>query len=104
MAIVIEPSPPVLEPIPRSASLPEKPKLSVGCSSIGQLALRSLRESGYYSLKHISCDCRKRVVTLHGRVSSFYMKQLAQTIAGKTDEDITIVNYIEVVDPPDRED
>ena len=43
-------------------------------------ARAELRKSSYYSVRQVSCDVCQRVVMLSGRVPSFYMKQMAQTI------------------------
>ena len=43
--------------------------------------LRSrLRDSGYYTLRRISCELDGNVLRLDGRVSSYYEKQLAQSL------------------------
>jgi hypothetical protein len=43
-------------------------------------ALSWLRESGYRQLRAVSCEFHEGVLTLRGSVSSFYLKQVAQTL------------------------
>ncbi len=39
-----------------------------------------LRTSGYHELQLISCEFHEGVLTLRGQVSTFYLKQVAQTL------------------------
>lgn len=39
-----------------------------------------LRESSYYPVRRVSCEVRNCALTLRGRVPSFYLKQIAQTV------------------------
>jgi len=39
-----------------------------------------LRTSGYHQLRLISCEFHEGVLTLRGHVSSFHLKQVAQTL------------------------
>lgn len=59
-----------------------------------------LRKSGYPDLQRVSCDLCEGVLTLRGRVSTFYMKQVAQTLIGQMDEVGELDNRLEVVAPP----
>ncbi len=42
---------------------------------------RALRATGYGPLRDVEVTARARLVVLRGRVPSYYMKQVAQTIA-----------------------
>ena len=74
---------------------------STGCRSAipfierHQLVERSaqecLRRSGYPSLRGTSCDFHEGVLTIRGRVPSYYMKQMAQVLTSQIAE-------VEVVD------
>jgi osmotically-inducible protein OsmY len=55
-----------------------------------------LRKSEYSELWHISCKEHQGVLTLQGCVSSFYLKQVAQTLAGQVPGIGQVVNRIEV--------
>ena len=44
-----------------------------------------LLESSYVELRRMGCEYRQGVLTLSGRVTSYYLKQLAQTLAMKTE-------------------
>ena len=61
-----------------------------------------LRKSGYHQLQHISCEFHEGVLTLRGRVSSFYLKQVAQTLINQLDGVGEVNNRLEVVARPCR--
>lgn len=48
--------------------------------AIEDWASEILRSSSYHPVRRVSCEVRDRVLILRGRVPSFYMKQLAQTV------------------------
>jgi osmotically-inducible protein OsmY len=58
-----------------------------------------LRQSSYGEIRNVSCTFHKGVAILHGRVGSFYIKQVAQTILAKVDDVKEIVNRLQVVYP-----
>jgi len=60
-------------------------------------ALSQLRESGYHELHFVLCDFHEGVLTLRGRVSSFYLKQVAQEMIRRLDSAEEINNRLEVV-------
>ena len=63
-----------------------------------ECAVRSaLQESSYQAVRKVSCEIHRGVVTLHGTVPSFFLKQIAQHIAGKLRTISTIDNRLEVV-------
>jgi hypothetical protein len=61
-----------------------------------------LQSSAYQELRGVLCDYRDGVLTLRGRVSSFYLKQLAQTLVVGHESAIQCVNNIEVRAPRGR--
>jgi hypothetical protein len=75
---------------------------------ITNIAQAALRQSGYVELRVLSCVFSGGILTLHGRVPSYYLKQRAQEIASKVPGVIVINNDVEVVssDPAraDREE
>lgn len=58
-----------------------------------------LQRSGYYELRRVQCRCAEGVATLSGRVGSYYLKQVAQTIAGRLPKVAEVVNRLEVEYP-----
>jgi hypothetical protein len=44
---------------------------------------RELGTSPYWSIRHLVCRIDRDRITVHGTVSSFYLKQIAQTVATK---------------------
>lgn len=68
-------------------------------SAVEQLAQRHLRQSGYRSIGNLHCAFHEGELTLRGRLPSYYLKQLAQTVVANV-QDVQIVrNRVEVVDP-----
>ena len=59
-------------------------------------ANRALRRSPKLGLAHVSCELREGMAILHGKVSSFYLKQVAQELVKKVDEVQLVVNQIRV--------
>ena len=61
------------------------------------LVRADLRESPYDEVGRVACTLTERVLTLTGRVSSYYLKQIAQRIALKRLNGIgTVVNELQV--------
>ena len=60
---------------------------------------RRLRDSSYYYLRTISAAYEAGVVTLRGRVPTFYLKQTVQSIVEKTEGVERVVNLVDVVNP-----
>ena len=56
-----------------------------------------LRKSGYHQLHLISCEFHEGLLTLRGRVPTFHLKQVAQTLIGGIDGVGEINNRLEVV-------
>jgi osmotically-inducible protein OsmY len=67
-------------------------------SPILQTVERRLRESSYYYLRSIRCAYESGVVTLRGRVPTFYLKQTVQAIVEKIDGVEQVLNLVEVFD------
>ena len=59
-----------------------------------------LRTAGYHQLCFISCEFYEGVLTLRGRVSSFHLKQLAQTLIRELEGIGEINNRLEVAELP----
>ena len=72
-------------------------RLSWEKSLVQAEAQSRLRESGYHELHFVSCDFHEGVLTLRGRVSSFYLKQVAQEMIRRLDSAEEINNRLEVV-------
>jgi osmotically-inducible protein OsmY len=56
-----------------------------------------LRDNGYRVLKKISCEYREGVLTLRGRLPSYYLKQVAQETVARVAGVQRIDNQIEVL-------
>jgi osmotically-inducible protein OsmY len=57
-----------------------------------------LRQSTYPELHLLSCDFHEGVLTLRGRVPSYYLKQVAQTLILQVNGVDEINNRLEVAD------
>lgn len=56
-----------------------------------------LRSSSYHPVRRVTCEVRQRVLILRGRVPSFHMKQIAQTVVRNLLHDgLAIDNRVEV--------
>ncbi len=58
-----------------------------------------LRDQSHRALKNIRCTCVDGVLTLHGRLPTHYLKQIAQAVAALTEGIEKIDNRIEVIGP-----
>ena len=59
-----------------------------------------LGRSGYHELHLVSCEFHEGVLTLRGRVSTFHLKQIAQTRIRGLEGVGEINNRLEVAAPP----
>ena len=55
-----------------------------------------LRESPYLALRRVVCEIRDGALLLRGRVPSYYMKQVAQSIAYCVENTLEIHNPLDV--------
>lgn len=76
------------------------PTASAGSATL-ELVQRRLRESSYYYLRTISCAFEEGVLTLRGRVPSYYLKQTVQVLAEKVEGVQQVVNLVDVMYPAD---
>jgi len=65
-------------------------------------AKEQLGQSGYLALRDVTCVASDGVVTLHGRLPSYYLKQVAQEITLGVEGVRHVVNRIEVLAPAGR--
>jgi osmotically-inducible protein OsmY len=56
-----------------------------------------LRESAYLELRRLSCNVHENIVRLKGHVSSYYMRQIAQTLLEGLDGATKIDYQLEVI-------
>lgn len=63
---------------------------------IVESALGRLRSSPYSALKELGCTCRDGTLELRGRLPSYYLKQVAQTLVTGVAGVTTVANRIEV--------
>ena len=61
-----------------------------------QEAVRRLVDSSYPELRTISCDFSDGVLSLRGKVPSFYLKQIAQSLVFPLDGVAQLRNGLEV--------
>ena len=53
-------------------------------------------QSAYRSLRQVRCEWRDGALTLFGEVPTFFLKQMAQTIAASVNGAVAIANQIDV--------
>ena len=66
--------------------------------SPADLAEEILRESPYHAIRKLKCRYRNGVLIVAGQVSTFFLKQLAQSAVRKVDGVREIDDRIEVVE------
>lgn len=81
-------------PVPVRSAV--RPEYSVEAAEASE-AHRRLAASRYGELSRISCDFHEGVLTLRGRVSSFYLKQIAQSVVRHVPGVELVVNHLEVL-------
>ena len=59
-------------------------------------AERILCESGYGDLRRLRCDCHDGVISIRGRLPSFFLKQMAQTLVSRLSGVRRVNNQIKV--------
>jgi hypothetical protein len=64
---------------------------------LGECVEHDLRESPYSALRDVHCELREGIAILRGRLPTYYLKQIAQTIAAHITGVRAVVNRIEVV-------
>jgi hypothetical protein len=64
-----------------------------------EIAQTALRRSSYYELHDVSCDFHGGTLTLHGRLPTYHLKQLAQASVAEVPGVVEVDNCIEVVSP-----
>src|SRR5437764_12941686 len=60
------------------------------------------RRSGYLALRDVTCVARDGVVHLHGCLPTYYLKQVAQSVASEIEGVLRVSNHIEVLAPAGR--
>ncbi len=70
--------------------------LQSNSSRIVDEAHRRLIESPYFALRNLRCDYREGVLTVRGRVPTFYARQVALQTLRKVDAVEQLVDRIEV--------
>jgi hypothetical protein len=63
---------------------------------LADLARSRFKSSTYLELRRLDCDCAGGVLTLRGRVSRFYLKQLAFCLVADLTGTVTVNNAISV--------
>jgi osmotically-inducible protein OsmY len=82
-----------------NATLPRSNPFAALFQEITDIAQAALRRSAYLELHNISCDFSGGVLTLCGRVPTYYLKQLAQASVADVPGVIEIHNHVEVAAP-----
>jgi len=89
--------------LPSTELVRANPSRTVPSSSqprdIAQQAEERLRGNSYLALRNISCEYREGVLTLRGRLPSYYLKQIAQNLVAELDSVHTLVNAIDIAIP-----
>jgi hypothetical protein len=63
---------------------------------IAEIAQAALRRSAYFELHDVACDFSGGVLTLRGRVPTYYLKQIAQASVADVPGVVEVCNLVEV--------
>jgi len=77
---------------------PTTPASGQDAPALAATVERYLRANSHAALHDIRCEATNEAVFLRGRVSSYYLKQLAQEAVRKADGGRVVVNELEVQD------
>lgn len=64
--------------------------------AIRTAAETKLRQASYRPLRQVRCEFHEGVLTLRGRVPTYHLKQMAQTLIGSLDGILEVSNRLEV--------
>jgi hypothetical protein len=71
-----------------------------GETGTGDSTQSLLRNSAYLALRQVQCEFHDGTAVLHGRLPSYFLKQMAQTVVAQSAAVNTVINEIEVTPPP----
>ena len=69
--------------------------------AVAAAAEAQLRHSAYIGLRDVRCRYHRGRLTLQGRVSRYYLKQVAQSLVGRLTEVVDIDNRLDVASSAD---
>ena len=72
------------------------PVPNAATEAVARLVEAALWASPYPELQRVKCESKRGALVLAGKVSSFFLKQIAQTIASKAASERQVVNRIQV--------
>ena len=79
--------------------------IDMAYDEVAKAVLHRFRTCQYFEIRRVNCEIRQGVLVIHGQVSSYYLKQLAQESIRSLAGVIRIVNRLEVVYPqPSRDE
>jgi len=65
-------------------------------SELAETAQDHLRRSPYSAIRRVSCEHRHGTLVLRGRLTSYYLKQVAQETVVGLDGVVQVINEVEV--------
>jgi len=83
-------------------SVPTTPVSGTGTHPVARRIAQRFQESLYIELRAIDCSYREGVLTLHGVVPTFYLKQVCTSLTEGIDDIQQVDNRVEVMDWRDR--
>jgi hypothetical protein len=73
---------------------------SVADEHAAMRARAQLQNSSYPELRGLDCSFAEGVLTVHGRLPSFYLKQVVWSLVAQLAEIEEVADGIEIIDPP----
>jgi osmotically-inducible protein OsmY len=80
-----------------TATLDQTPTVAIySADAVAEEAERILMGSPYRHLRRVRCSYHDGILTLHGHVPSFFLKQMAQSVVSRVDGVRRVNNEIKV--------
>jgi len=90
-----------MSPIAESKPVSSFPKEAAGrCEDVARAAEARLHHAPYFELHRVACEFDGGVLTLRGRVPSYYLKQMAQALLDKLEGVLRLDNQLDVFAAP----
>lgn len=85
--------------MPKPSLLQGRAPAATPSAEVARQAQARLRDQTYHALRNVSCQYRDGVLTLNGRLPSYYLKQIAQEAVARVAAVQRVENHIEVRSP-----
>ena len=85
----------MVQSLPAVAALPQP---GTGDANVASKASQLLNQSNYLALRRLRCEFHDGQLTLRGRVPTYFLKQMAQTVVRQLPQVRQIENQVDVAE------